>query len=137
MDDFWSALLHNEYFMEASIAVTVLVFIALFFGLPVVVRRLPADFFTNPVYLAPRKRPPERGFFRHCLGVLWRNAAGVLLVLLGTVFLQGVLVVVAGLALMDFRGKRELVRRLVRIGFVWRILGGIRRRGGCEPLVKP
>jgi hypothetical protein len=69
-----------------------------------------------------------------------KNVLGVVLVLLGLVMAlpgvpgQGVLTMIIGLTLVDFPGKVELERRLVRRPFVLRSLNALRRRFHRAPL---
>ncbi len=102
---------------------------------PVAVRRLPRDCFVNDDYFKfPGKG--ERGAL-FWIKVLFRNIAGAALVLIGTVGLQGVLIVMLGLGIMDIPGKAKCVRWLAKIGFVWRTMARIREKAGLEPLAKP
>jgi hypothetical protein len=67
-----------------------------------------------------------------------RSLLGALLVLLGILMLvlpgQGVLMIVAGLSLLRFPGKRKLLRRLLRAPGVHLVCDAIRRRAGKPPL---
>jgi hypothetical protein len=70
-----------------------------------------------------------------------KNLAGLVLLLLGFVMAlpgvpgQGILTMIIGLTLVDFPGKVELERRLVRRPFVLRQLNVIRGRFHRPPLV--
>jgi hypothetical protein len=117
------------WMLIASIAVLALG-IAL---VPVVVARLPADYFVGSH--SPRSR---KGGPAHVLLYWARNVLGLLLVLAGVVMLvlpgQGVLTILAGISLLDFPGKRRLQLRLLRIPQIQRAIDGIRRRAGKPPL---
>lgn len=104
---------------------------------PVAVRRLPKDTFVNDAYYLARKRRAGESRLLYFLKRAARNLAGAGLVLLGSVGLQGVLVIMLGLAMMDIPGKAPAVRRLARIGFVWRLMAGIRERAGLEAFDAP
>jgi uncharacterized membrane protein YesL len=69
-----------------------------------------------------------------------KNLAGVVLVVLGLIMAlpgvpgQGILTMIIGFTLIDFPGKVELERRLVRRPFVHRHLDSLRRRFHRPPL---
>jgi hypothetical protein len=98
------------------------------------VRRLPADYLLHE---------PERarGSERPSLALIARNLAGGLLVLLGLVLIplpgQGVLTILAGLALMDFRGKRRVEHWLMLRPAVFAAINHSRVRAGRPRLVQP
>jgi len=102
--------------------------------LPIFVARLDADYF-----IASRRRsgPP-----RHLGGwLLWigRNLIGLVFVLAGVVLLvlpgQGLLMIIIGLLLVDFPGKRAIERKIARRPKILKLLNGIRSRRGRPPLV--
>lgn len=120
-----------------SLFVTIIIYLALVFVTPVVVRRLPADFFTNHKYLEAKQNGEESGIVAYYFSKISRFILGLSLIVLGTVFLQGILVVILGLGIMDFPGKAKAVRSLVRIGFVWGLLNNIRSKANLPLLEKP
>ena len=75
------------------------------------------------------------------VGLLVKNALGVVLVLMGLAMLvlpgQGVLTLLIGISLLDFPGKRGLERKIIRTPTVHRAMDAIRRRAGKPPLVLP
>ncbi len=93
-----------------------------------VIARLPADHFR-----AERAATPSR-----LLPWLVRNLVGALLVLAGVAMLllpgQGLLTMLAGLLLMDFPGKRNLERRLLRVPQLRRSVDWLRKRAEQPPL---
>jgi hypothetical protein len=117
------------WMLIGSIAVLVLGLVLV----PVVVKRLPADYFVHHHPHRPREGKPVR-FVLYWMS----NLLGALLVLAGVLMLvlpgQGVLTILAGLSLLDFPGKRALQLRLVRIPQIQRTVDGIRRRAGKPPL---
>ena len=124
-------LLHSgaTWMLIASIAVLVLGLVLV----PVVVTRLPADYFVPHRAQRPRRSGPAH------VALFWlRNLLGALLALAGVLMLflpgQGVLTILAGISLLDFPGKRRLQLKLVRIPQIHRALDGIRRRAGKPPL---
>ncbi|MFT4975499.1 MAG: hypothetical protein ACI8S6_001386 [Myxococcota bacterium] len=92
---------------------------------PVVLARLPADHFC--VVHGPRR-----------FNFAW-NAAGALLLLLGVLMLftpgQGVLTAIAGLSLLDFPGRHDLIIRLLSRPTVRRATDSLRARRGQPPLL--
>jgi hypothetical protein len=99
------------------------------------VRRLPVDYLLSDHVL---DRP------RSATGVLLRvlrNGVGVLLLILGLLMLvlpgQGVLTILAGLSLMDFRGKRRLECRLMLSPRVFALINRFRSRAGQPRLLSP
>ena len=98
------------------------------------VRRLPADYLLHEPALA-------RGSSGPSIGLIARNLAGGVLVLLGVLLVplpgQGVLTILAGLALMDFRGKRRLERWLMLRASVFVAINHARARAGRPPLISP
>ena len=98
------------------------------------VRRLPADYLLHepePACGSPLRR----------LGSALRNGLGLVLLLLGLLMLvlpgQGLLTIVAALAVMDFRSKRRLEHWLVLRPHVFALINHLRRRSGHAPLLAP
>ena len=132
MGSFLETVTGRQFLTWFAIVTTVLIWALIIFGTPVVIRRLPADFFSNAEHLRPRGRD-GRPWPWFILLHLLKNLAGVALVLLGTVGLQGVLVVMMGLAIMDIPKKAEAIRWLAKIPFVWRLMSRIRAKAGLPP----
>jgi hypothetical protein len=118
---------------------SVVVFFASLITLPILLSRLPEDYFTDP------GRHQSR--FKHLHPALYlgtrvvKNLIGWMLVLAGLAMLvlpgQGILTILMGLVLSDFPGKFTLERRLACNR---RILDGInwlRQRSGHPPLLSP
>jgi hypothetical protein len=101
---------------------------------PWLVARAPADYFVREH--APRKA----GLLPIVLAAL-RNVLGAALLLIGLALLvlpgQGMLMVLVALSLMNFPGKRRLVRRIVQQNTVWRALGYFRERAEQPPFEHP
>jgi len=98
------------------------------------VRRLPADYLLHEPELARGSQGPS-------LVLIARNLAGGVLVLLGLVLIplpgQGVLTILAGLALMDFRGKRRVEHWLMLRPAVFAAINLSRVRAGRPRLALP
>ena len=98
--------------------------------LPIVVARLPADYF-----VARRQRTPQASTAGGIVLRVLRNLLGFVVLLAGLLMLvlpgQGLLFV---LILLDFPGKRALERRLVRRPSILKLLNGMREKRGKPPL---
>jgi hypothetical protein len=105
--------------------------------LRVLLVRIPSDYFVRHVPAFPGKRHPvlEATF------VVAKNILGLFLVLFGLLMSlpgvagQGILTILAGLSLMNFPGKRRLLRMIVGQGFIESVINGIRQRAGRPPLI--
>src|SRR3954470_24063305 len=98
------------------------------------VRRLPADYLLHD---------PGGAEVPSCsrASLLLRNLFGGVLLLLGVLMLilpgQGLLTIVAALAVMSFRSKRRLQQRLLGRPHVLALINRLRRRSGLPPLLAP
>ncbi len=96
------------------------------------VRRLPADYLLHPL---DTTEPCGRG------ALIARNLLGSVLLLLGFLMLflpgQGLLTIVAALAVMSFRSKRRLERWLLLRPQLFALVNQLRRRSGHPPLLHP
>lgn len=124
-------------FVAGIAAFSALSFIASVIGIPIYLRRLPADYFSR------------REQFRYGLegqasrSVLWitrtvlRNTVGGILALAGIAMLvlpgQGLLTLLVGLMIMDFPGKKHLQRRILALPPVFRAANALRARAGEPP----
>lgn len=106
-------------------------------AVPLVVSRLPADYFSSP-----RRRPMRRGTGPWLLLVdVARNLLGGLLVMIGVVLLftpgQGLVTILTGLMIMNFPGKYRLEQAIVSRESVFRALNWFRQRHGHPPFERP
>jgi hypothetical protein len=103
---------------------------------PLVLVRLPSDYFVRRESL-----PPPSLTVGRALLLVVRNGFGALLIVLGIVLLvlpgQGLITLLVGLFVLDFRGKRKWERRLVARPGVLRVINGLRSRAGRAPLEIP
>jgi hypothetical protein len=103
---------------------------------PWIVVRIPQDFF------AEDRRPTSRFAFEHpILRVTLffvRNLLGMLVLLLGIAMLvlpgQGLLTVAVALIILDFPGKHQLERRIIRFGPMLNSINWLRERANVPPL---
>ncbi len=100
--------------------------------------RLPANYFSNP---PARPARGDRHWLLHWAMVAGKNLLGGLVVLIGVVLSlpglpgPGLVLILLGLMLIDFPGKRRLVRNLVRRKRILRTINWLRARFGRPPLV--
>lgn len=121
------------------IAIGLLSLVLTVIALPVIILRLPADYFTRD------HRVSARSSAGHPLIVslvrVVKNLFGVALILIGAIMLfvpgQGLLTMLVGVLLTNFPGKYRLERRIVARPSVLRALNRIRRHGNQKPLVPP
>jgi hypothetical protein len=122
------------------ISTSVVLFLLSLIGLPLILTRMPTDFFSRPerrrLKLAERKRPFWFVVFRSL-----KNALGSILLLLGLIMLvvpgQGLVTIFVALFLLDFPGKRRLQRWIISRRVVHRPVNALRRRAGRLPLELP
>jgi hypothetical protein len=115
--------------------VSVAGFVFSVFGITWLVCRLPANYFEafdNPKSLPKLFRPQIQ---------IVKNIAGGVLICLGLVMLivpgQGLLTLFLGLVIMDFPGKKRVIRFLIRVRTIQASLNWIRRKKGRPPFVFP
>lgn len=115
---------------------SLLVFFASIAAVYAIAVRLPADYFRGerPVRDPfPRLHPHLRRALR-----VATQALGVALIVMGIIMLvtpgQGLLTILIGVTLLDFKGKYELERRLVSRPTVLRAINWLRARAGRAPL---
>lgn len=101
--------------------------------LPVVVVRMPADYF-----VASRQELRARRTAAAWLWLMLRNVVGALLLAAGVAMLvlpgQGLLTMLVGLLLLDLPGKRRLELALVRRPMILTELNALRAKRGVVPL---
>ena len=117
-----------------AVGVSVGLFVIGVVSIPIVIARLPADYFVRESGGSQSESPSLK---RKLLKPL-RNIFGVLLVLAGIAMLvlpgQGILAILLGLSLVDFPGKRKLLLRVIKTRGVKRVVAAIRRRAHKPPL---
>jgi hypothetical protein len=129
----------HEGLVAALFALSTALFFASLLGLPILIVRIPADYFT-------RKTPPPSSWRgRHpavrAAILVVKNVLGVLFVLAGIAMLflpgQGILAILIGITLLNFPGKRALELRIARSRPVLRAINWIRTRSHRPPLQVP
>jgi len=108
--------------------------------LPLVLVRIPPDYFVRPRKSGNTSSRPVMRTLRILILIL-KNMLGAVLLLLGLIMLftpgQGLLTVLAGILMMNFPGKRKLEIRLISRDSIFNGINRIRRRVGREPLIRP
>ncbi len=106
-------------------------------AVPLVIARLPEDYFVGPQRASRHTRRSPLTVFL----VILKNALGAMLALLGLLMLvtpgQGLLTLMAGLLLMNFPGKFHLEQAVVARPGVFRALNWLRRSRGQSEFQPP
>lgn len=127
---FVHGLVHPKLWLALGV-LSVVAFVATLVLVPVVLARLPKDYFL---------REPEASSAPMALRVL-KNVLGVLIVLVGVLMLvlpgQGIITIVLGLGLVDFPGRRRLELAVLGRPGVFRGVNALRHKLGREPLELP
>jgi hypothetical protein len=132
------------FLSHTEILVAIGVFSALAFAgtlaaIPVLLVRLPHDYFMRDHGLSSKEKGRHRGV-RLLLRVV-RNLAGVVLLAAGLAMLvlpgQGLLTVFISLTLLDFPGKRGMEVSLLRRPGVKKAVDSLRARWGHPPIELP
>jgi hypothetical protein len=123
-------------------AIALLVFLLTFFGTLAiaifVLVRLPADYFQPGIARPFMESWPTP---LRWVGLLLKNVLGVLVVLIGIVLSlpgvpgQGLLMIMLGLMLVDFPGRRAIEHRIVRIPRIIAMINRLRARFGKASLI--
>jgi hypothetical protein len=130
--DIWSRY-QQEIWLLGIASAAMLVISAIV--IPFLIVRLPADFYVendHPRHLF-QNRPLVRIIF-----LTVKNAIGAVLAVAGVLMLvlpgQGILTILAALALLDFPGKRKMEMRILHRPAILKSINWVRRRAGREPL---
>lgn len=130
--DIWSRYEQEIFFIGLASAGMLLISAML---IPVLIVRLPADFYSENNHRRRlfESRPAVRILFltlKNLLGGVLLVAGIAMLVLPG----QGILTILAALALLDFPGKRTLELRILHRPSVLNSINWLRMRAGRKPL---
>lgn len=115
--------------LEWLFLLSVVGFLGSLIALPLILVRLPADYFSER---HPRAWLKARHPVLRIMAVALKNILGVILLLGGFAMLvlpgQGILTIVIGMSLVDFPGKRALERRILSRPLVLQAINRIRTR---------
>ena len=130
--EIWTQYEYLFWLMAIASVATLLLSIIV---VPVLIVMLPADFYAERNH---RRRLFEEQPLLRALFLLVKNALGAVLFVAGTVMFffpgQGLLTMLAGLALLNFPGKRKLEMRFLHLPKVLSSINWLRLRAGREPL---
>lgn len=122
------------WWLVASSAATFIVSLIL---VPMMVVRIPSDYFTHKK--RHPKRPEKYPPVIRIIVLILKNLMGLVLVLAGILMLvlpgQGLFTMVVGIMMMNFPGKYKLERWIVERGPVLKSINWLRRRAGHDPLI--
>jgi len=130
-------LTDHQYFLVWSGAISLFVFIASLLSLPWLVAQIPDDYFL------PDKRQPAEWKEQHplvrLLALVGKNLIGLGLILAGILMLflpgQGILTLVMGALMVDYPGKFQLERKIVKTPAVLKGLNWLRAKANKPPLI--
>lgn len=127
----------NELLIWLISGLSAVTFVATLIAIPVLIVRMPADYFVREDSRHwPEFRPSVRFWLiagKNLLGAILLPAGIAMLVLPG----QGLLTLMVGIMLLDFPGKRRLEGWLVRRRPIYRAINWIRSRRHRAPLRIP
>ncbi len=139
LTELWEWIKERETLFAWIGSLSLLTLIISAIAVPIVIRRMPHDYFMEDSEAAEaiREQHPVLRVLFHLL----KNLIGGILLLGGILMLitpgQGVLTILIGLMLMDFPGKRRLEIWLVRLRPLNRAINWIREKAGKRPLELP
>ncbi len=123
-----------EYLLQFLAALSLITFLLSIICIPLLVARLPQDYFQLTATEKPRET--QQLSLRYLCFSLFRNILGMLLLIAGIAMLflpgQGIITMIIGLAFMSFPYKHLLIYRLTRPIAVQRSLDWIRLRSKKE-----
>jgi hypothetical protein len=125
----------NEVIVGVAATFSVVAFLATLVGVPLLLSRLPADYFISP------RRSRVRNPALHAILFVGKNLLALVLLVMGVVMLvlpgPGIITTLVGISLLSFPNKRRLELRIVSNRRVARSINWIRKRAGRPPLQFP
>jgi hypothetical protein len=116
-------------------AVSVIGFIGSLIAIPLILVRLPADYFDTRT---PRHWMKDHHPVLRLVGLVVKNVVGIMFVLVGIAMLflpgQGLLTMLIGISLVDFPRKRELEAKMVGQPTLLGVINSMRHKFGKPPL---
>ena len=128
---------NNEVLAWWLLVISIFSFLATLIAIPVILIRLPDDYFSSP----DRHRIPwqSRNRFLRLPLFMLKNLFGVIFILLGVLMLvlpgQGLLTIIIGLVLLEFPGKYRVERWAVNRPTVLGAINWVRNRAGKTDLI--
>jgi archaellum biogenesis protein FlaJ (TadC family) len=127
----------NDTIVWWMVASSAFMFVASLILVPMLVVRIPADYFTHRKrhHKRPEKYPPVI----RIIVLIIKNLLGAVLVMVGVLMLvlpgQGLFTMFIGIMMMNFPGKYRLERWIVERGPVLKSINWLRARAGHVPLL--
>jgi hypothetical protein len=139
MSQWWEWVAGNDVVLAWLGGISLLTFVGSLLALPVLVSRIPRDYFAGETRHLSKTHPFHPVVYG--LLIVLKNLLGVALIAAGIAMLvlpgQGLLTILIGVSLMDFPGKFTLERWLVGRPGVLKAINWLRERYGEEPLIRP
>ncbi len=127
----------NETIVWWLLASSAATFVASLVLVPMLVVRIPSDYFTHKK--RHTKRPEKYPPVIRIIVLVLKNIMGLVLVLAGILMLvlpgQGLFTMAVGIMMMNFPGKYKLERWIVERGPILKSINWLRRRSGHDPLI--
>jgi hypothetical protein len=126
-----------QIIFHAAIILSFLIFLGSFIVIPVLIARMPQDYFLKKRVHEKDSPHSIANFFYLCI----KNLAGFFLLLSGLAMLilpgQGIICIIIGLSLINLPGKHGLIRKIVQKPVVFKALNWIRAREKQPPFISP
>ncbi len=123
-----------KWLLPYAFVLSIVVFFGSIVAVSILLVRLPEDYLNQD----ERIDRANRWTARHVIQVTLRTLLGVVLILLGLVMLvtpgQGLLTILVGLTLIDFPGKRYVIRHFLARPRVLQAINRLRARSNHPPL---
>ena len=121
------------------VAGSVAMLVVSFAAMPLIVARIPEDYFTH--HARHRMRRNDHHIISLLLLACVKNVMGAILVLAGVVMLftpgQGLLAILLGLMIMNYPGKYQFEGWIISRPLIFDAVNRLRARAGKAPLQKP
>jgi hypothetical protein len=131
-------IIQNEVNLWLMAAFSILSFIGSLLLIPILVIRIPEDYFAENKRHRWEPWAHEHPVIRWSL-LIAKNALGYIFIVLGIAMLvlpgQGILTILIGIMFINFPGKYQLERRVVMQGPVLNTINRLRQRAGRAPLI--
>jgi len=140
MIELWDQILVflNDYGFWLAIG-SIAMFILSIAAIPLIVARIPVDYFT--VLGHERQRQRRRHPLLHLLIMCIKNMLGSLLLIVGLIMLftpgQGLLSILFGLMIMNYPGKYRLECSIIRKPLIFNTVNAMREKQNYPPLLPP
>ena len=126
----------HESVLEWAVLLSLLMMAATLFAVPLIIVRLPSGYLNEEDNQLSEIQPIWRRPY-----LIVKNIIGATLVLAGLAMLilpgQGLLTLIVGLGLMNFPGKRRLIRRIILRRRVLVAINRLRASANREPIAMP